>query len=184
MNQKVIILLIGQKGSGKSFIGTIIDKHFGVRFIRVEDWAKKIKQERAVDNEVYLKQVFEEIETGIRKCLNETDKLVFESTGLTEHFNRMLLSLRKDFRVTTIGINADSNLCLNRVKSRDQTNHINISDDQVNMINEKVRSQDFKSDFSISNQNKSEAEIVKELESIFQIDCKQNEIKTRTVNSL
>ncbi|QSE97220.1 nucleoside/nucleotide kinase family protein [Fulvivirga lutea] len=176
MNQKEIFLLIGQKGSGKSFIGSIFDKHFGIRFVRVEDWAKKIKQERAVDNEAYLKQVFQEIEKGIRDCLNQTDKLVFESTGLTEHFDRMLLSLRKDFRVTTIGINADSNLCLDRVKSRDQTIHINISDDQVNMINEKVRSRNFQPDLSIFNQNKSEFEIVKELESIFRMDTKQNEI--------
>lgn len=175
MNQKEIFLLIGQKGSGKSFIGSIFDKHFKIQFVRVEDWAKKIKQERAVDNEAYLKQVFEEIEKGIRDCLSQTNKLVFESTGLTEHFDRMLLSLRKDFRVTTIGIKADSNLCLKRVKSRNQNIHINISDNQVNMINEKVKNRDFQSDFSIFNQNKSESEIVKELEGI--LDTKQNEIE-------
>lgn len=177
MNRKEIFLLIGQKGSGKSFIGTLFDKHFGIRFIRVEDWAKKIKQERAINSEKYVKQVFEEIEKGIRESLNKTDKLVFESTGLTENFDQMLLSLRKDFKVTTIGINADRNICLNRVKSRDQTIHINIPDDQVNMINEKVRNRNFQSDFCIFNQNKSELEIVRELSGIFQIETKQNKIE-------
>lgn len=42
--RKNIILLIGQKGSGKSFIGNIFEKEFGIKFIRVEDWAKHIKK--------------------------------------------------------------------------------------------------------------------------------------------
>ncbi|EOZ98800.1 hypothetical protein A33Q_1454 [Indibacter alkaliphilus LW1] len=37
MKSKIIYLLIGQKGSGKSFIGTLMEKEFGIKFIRVED---------------------------------------------------------------------------------------------------------------------------------------------------
>jgi predicted kinase len=168
MSKKVIFLLIGQKGSGKSFIGTIFEKEFGIRFIRVEDWAKKIKRERAVDNEGYLKQVFDEIEKGIRNCLNEIDNLVFESTGLSEHFDRMLKNLKSNFKVTTIGIYANSEICLDRVKSRDQTIHINISDDQVLLINEKVKERNFKTDFRINNEGKQEQELIIEIKSIIE----------------
>jgi len=35
MKRKEIILLIGQKGSGKTFIGTLVDKELGITFIRV-----------------------------------------------------------------------------------------------------------------------------------------------------
>jgi predicted kinase len=164
MKSKIIYLLIGQKGSGKSFIGTLMEKEFGIKFIRVEDWAKKIKKDRNVDNEAYLKQVFEEIESGIRDSLSDKDKIVFESTGLTEHFDLMLESLRRDFQVTTIGVYADSTTCLKRVKSRDQEIHINISDDQVLMINEKVRERNFETDFSIINEDKSEKELINEIE--------------------
>lgn len=164
MKSKIIYLLIGQKGSGKSFIGTLMEKEFGIKFIRVEDWAKKIKKDRDVDNEAYLKQVFEKIENGIRGSLTDKDKIVFESTGLTEHFDLMLESLRRDFQVTTIGVYADSTTCLKRVKSRDQEIHINISDDQVLMINEKVRERNFETDFSIINEDKSEKELINEIE--------------------
>lgn len=164
MKSKIIYLLIGQKGSGKSFIGTLMEKEFGIKFIRVEDWAKKIMKDRDVDNEVYLKQVFEKIENGIRGSLTDKDKIVFESTGLTEHFDLMLESLRRDFQVTTIGVYADSTTCLKRVKSRDQEIHINISDDQVLMINEKVRERNFETDFSIINEDKSEKELINEIE--------------------
>ena len=163
MKSKIIYLLIGQKGSGKSFIGTLMEKEFGIKFIRVEDWAKKIKKDRNVDNEAYLKQVFEEIESGIRDSLIDKDKIVFESTGLTEYFDIMLESLRRDFQVTTIGIYADSTTCLERVKSRDQNIHINVSDDQVLMINNQVRERNFETDFLIINENKSEKELINEI---------------------
>lgn len=163
MKSKIIYLLIGQKGSGKSFIGTLMEKEFGIKFIRVEDWAKKIKKDRNVDNEAYLKQVFEEIESGIRDSLTDKNKIIFESTGLTEYFDIMLESLRRDFQVTTIGIYADSTTCLERVKTRDQEIHINVSNDQVLMINEKVRERDFETDFTIDNEGKSEKELINEI---------------------
>jgi len=97
INRKTIFLLIGQKGSGKSFIGTLFDKEFGITFIRVEDWAKKIIKNRDVDDKAYLKQVFGSIEKGIRSSLAHKDQLVFESTGLTEYFDEMLERLKSDF---------------------------------------------------------------------------------------
>ncbi|MCZ7609655.1 MAG: AAA family ATPase [Ignavibacterium sp.] len=166
MNKKSVLILIGQKGSGKSFIGTLFEKNFGIKFIRVEDWAKRIKKERAVDNEEYLKQVFEEIEKGIRNCLNETDNLVFESTGLTKYFDRMIQNLSQDFKVTTIGVYADGTTCLERVKSRDRDIHINVSDNEVLMINDKVRERNFVTDFSIINENKLEKELINEIAKI------------------
>ncbi|MDT3695608.1 MAG: shikimate kinase [Ignavibacterium sp.] len=166
MKRKQIYLLIGQKGSGKSFIGNLFEKNFGIKFIRVEDWAKRIKKERAVDNEEYLMQVFDEIEKGVRNCSKESDKLVFESTGLTQYFDRMIQNLSRDFRVTTIGVYADSKTCLRRVKSRDQDIHINVSDDQVFMINEKVRQRNYKSDFLVINENKSKEELINEVAKI------------------
>lgn len=165
--RKEIFLLIGQKGSGKSFIGSILEKEFGIKFIRVEDWAKQVRKNRAVNNEAYLNQVFQVIENGIRNALNDIDKLVFESTGLTDYFDQMLVSLKKDFKVTTIGIYADNSICLDRVRSRDQTIHINISDSQVTKINEMVRERDYQTDFRINNESKTEKDLIKELENIF-----------------
>ena len=163
MNNKHIFLLIGQKGSGKSFIGTLMAQSFGIRFIRVEDFARKIKKDRAADDEAYVKEVFGEIEKGIRQGLIQSDKVAFESTGLTPYFDRMLQRLRRDFPVTTISVHAGSVTCLKRVKSRDRQIHINISDDQVLMINEKVRERNLKTDFSIHNENKSEKELIDKL---------------------
>jgi len=157
---KTIYLLLGQKGSGKSFIGTIFDQEFGIRFLRVEDWAKQIKKGREIDDETYLSQVFEAIEAGVRDSLESADEIVFESTGLTQYFNRMLENLKKDFRVKTIFIEARSDICLSRVKSRDQSIHIDVSDEQVIMINEKVNERSFLTDYRIVNENKSRQDLI------------------------
>ena len=168
MKSKIIFLLIGKKGSGKTYIGNLFDQHFGIKFIRVEDWAKRIKKERGVDHETYLIEVFELIENGIRDSLIRRDCLVFESTGLTDYFDNMLQSLKKDFHVRTIGIYADNGICLDRVKARDQTIHINVSDDQVSMINQKVKEKNFQTDFWIDNETKSEKELINDIQCILE----------------
>ena len=67
MKNELIILLIGQKGSGKSFVGSLLETEFKIKFIRVENWAKEIKQNRSIDDKTYLDEVFKAIETGIMK---------------------------------------------------------------------------------------------------------------------
>ncbi|OFY34722.1 MAG: hypothetical protein A2W91_20650 [Bacteroidetes bacterium GWF2_38_335] len=168
MNKKEIYLLIGQKGSGKSFVGKIFNDEFNVKFIRVEDWVRQIRKDQDVFSETYLKQVFETIEKGIREALLEIDRLVFESTGLSSYFDKMLEGLKKDFHVTTIGIYADSKICLNQVRARDKTIHINISDDQVSLINEKVKARNLLTDFRIDNETKTEKELIREIRTILE----------------
>lgn len=166
MKEKKIFLLIGQKGSGKSYIGSIMEAKFGIDFIHVEDWAKKVKKKRSMDDQGYLKQVFETIEDGIRARMNISDTIVFESTGLTDYFDQMISSLKKDFKLVTIGIQASPEICLERVFLRDSTIHIEFSETQVGFINDKVRERNFKTDFIITNQSKSESELIEELKSV------------------
>ncbi|MCC6383596.1 MAG: hypothetical protein LC117_10720 [Bacteroidia bacterium] len=75
----------------------------------------------------------------------------------------MIQHLHQDFQVTTIGVFASSPVCLARVQSRDQQAHINFSADQVLIINEKVRARNYKTNFNINNENKSEIEILNEI---------------------
>lgn len=120
---------------------------------------KTYKKERDVENKSYLKEVFEIIEDGLRKSLVHYDKIVFESTALSEYFDLMLSNLKKDYNITTIGIKADSNICLERVLSRDNRIHINISDSQVTYINQKVLERNFQTDYQINNMKINEIDL-------------------------
>ena len=163
MKQKTIYLLIGPKGSGKSFIGTLINKYFRIKFIRVEDWVKIVKGNREIDDEAYIKEVFQVVEKGVRQELLNHDSIVFESTGLSDYFDKMHSSLLADFKVKSIRIIAQDNLCLKRVRTRDQSIHIDVSDDQVKKINKQVKEKGILTDYSISNNDKTDLELIDEL---------------------
>lgn len=166
MKNKSIYLLIGQKGSGKSFIGTLMEKELGIKFLKVEDLAKQIKGNREIDDQSYIKEYFQTVEREVRTILKINDKIVFESTGLTANFDQMLENLRNDFSVITMGVNASDELCLYRVRTRDQINHINISDDQVNKINHMVKKKLLITDFNLINDNKTKEQLISEIKQL------------------
>ncbi len=162
----MIYLLIGQKGSGKSFIGELMESEFGIKFIRVEDWAKQVKRDRTLSDETYLKEVFDTIEKGIRSALKEHSSLTFESTGLTTYFDDMLQHLQRDFKVICIGIEADPEECLKRVKARNQSIHIPVSDEEISRINEAVRRKNAPVDFRIDNHGTNKTKLKDQLSKI------------------
>ena len=164
--EKNIYILIGQKGSGKTLIGTIIQELYGITFVRVEDIARKVKKNREIEDESYLNEVFTEIESHLRNILKNRTDIVFESTGLTTHFDRMLKNLKQDFRVISIAVKADPELCLKRIKNRDQSIHINVSDNEAIYINSLVRKKNMECNFEINNDGGRE-EVVSALGNIF-----------------
>ena len=163
MKNELIILLIGQKGSGKSFVGSLLETEFKIKFIRVENWAKEIKQNRSIDDKTYLDEVFKAIETGIKKEADYYNNISFESTGLTSQFDKMLESLRKEFKVVTIKIICNPEVCLERIKTRDRKIHINVSDDEIKRINTEVLKRNYKTDFELKNNSLNNDELIKEL---------------------
>jgi shikimate kinase len=166
MNTRKVYILIGPKGSGKTFIGTLFRKCFHVEFVRVEDWILPMKKGRSIDNEGYIREAFQTMEAGIRKALQKTDRLAFESTGLSEHFDTLLENLKHDFRVITIRVMADPQRCLSRIHARDQSVHINVSDRDVEKINAMVISKNAETDFTIHNDDRSEEDLLTDLRNI------------------
>ena len=163
---KKIYILIGPKGSGKTYIGYLMDSAFQIQFLRVEDIALKIKKARSFDDPVYLQDVFKAIELQVRESLHSNERLVFESTGLTHQFDIMLENLKKDFNVYLIKILADPETCLIRIKQRDTSIHVNVSDDHINLINDKVAQKKFLFNAEIDNNKASKEELYKQLQRI------------------
>ena len=164
MKDKTIYLLIGQKGSGKSFIGALLEKHFGLRFLGVEEWAKAVQRDRAIEDTGYVEEVFRVIEHGVREALLKRDNVAFESTGLTPFFDQMLVSLKCDFNVVLIKVEADRDTCFERVKTRDASIHIEVSDEQLRALNHQILAKNLATDFILINEGKTEEELVEELE--------------------
>lgn len=160
---KVIYLLIGPKGSGKSFIGHLIQQHFNIEFLTVEDWLLNLKGDRKTDDPSYLTEVFDIIQKGILTALQQHDKVAFESTGLTSQFDKMLAVLQAQTRVITIGVHADPEVCLERVSARSQLRHIPFSRKEVAAINTLAVQKEHTLDHQIDNDRKDVETLVEQL---------------------
>lgn len=164
---KTLYILIGLKGSGKTYIGELVEDKFKITFIRVEKIFKNIKQDRHFADKNYIKEGFALLEKEIRARFKEADALIMESTGLTDEFKQMLENLRKDFAVKLIKIEADPKLCLKRVSERDSKDHISVSDDGVEKINELAMKVKFEYELIIDNNNMTGDEIIKVMKDTF-----------------
>jgi hypothetical protein len=56
------------------------------------------------------------------------------------------------------------------VRERDPSIHISVSEDQVNLINDKVKQKDFRADLKIDNERKTEKELIDELKKIVKLN--------------
>lgn len=130
-----VLVLVGPKGSGKTYVGTLINKELGVPFLRVEPiFLESIRSSQltgtALDEESYSKVLAE-----VDCVLNRESRVIIESTGASEAFPAFLNALRSSYQVTLVSIRAPLERCLERVQSRDQPLHIPVSDDSVAEIN-------------------------------------------------
>lgn len=148
-----IYLLIGPKGSGKTFIGSLLEERLGIRFLRVEDIALRVKGNRTHQDASYVSEVFAAIEAEVRRELSRSNELCFESSGLSEPFDRMLRNLQQGFRVHLLRIRANSERCLERVRTRDSRLHVAVSDDHVAQINAMVEQKQLPWTATIDNDN-------------------------------
>ena len=119
---KTLYMLIGPKGSGKTYIGTLVAAHTDIHFIRVEPiWLQLQPGEDG----------WRKIEATIDEAFKTHDRLMIESLGAGEAFQSFHRSLAAKYPIKMIRVYADLNTCLARVQSRSAADHIAVSDDKV-----------------------------------------------------
>jgi len=123
---KFLLILIGPKGSGKTYIGSRIEHLTGIKFLRVEPlWLRLAEGEDGWDR----------VEREIDGLFLQHDKVVIESLGAGDGFKRMYASLKSKYELKLIKVETDLDECLRRVRSRDSADHIPVSDDKVREYN-------------------------------------------------
>lgn len=147
-----LLLLVGLKGSGKTFTGIVLEKHLDVRFLRIESIFLDLLQREPNLEGIPLEQ------RGFQIVLEQLDELAqshatlcIESTGTAHTFPEFLAALRQGFRVFIIRIKALPETCIERVMSRDASAHIPVSDDRLAEINARALQVDLPWDLEIDN---------------------------------
>ena len=157
-NQKTLYMLIGPKGSGKTHIGKLVDRHTGIAFLQVEPiWLSLQPSEDG----------WKKVEAAIDVLFQSRDRVMIESLGAGDGFRGFHDSLAQKYFIKMIRVYADLDTCLERVRSRSKLDHIDVSDDKVVEYNRVAAA--VKYDWALeidNNQPLSDAEILAAIQAI------------------
>ena len=88
--RKILFMLIGPKGSGKTRIGTLVNQHIDIAFLHVESiWLSLVSGEDG----------WRKVEAAISAMFQEHDKVMIESPGAGEGFVQFRDSLAEKYSI-------------------------------------------------------------------------------------
>ncbi|MBD1997596.1 shikimate kinase [Leptolyngbya sp. FACHB-541] len=141
---QILYMLIAPKGAGKTYIGTLINQRTEIQFIRVEPiWLSLQPGEDG----------WQKVEQVIDETFRSHSKVMIESLGAGEEFNRFRAALEKKYALKMIRVYAEIETCLARVKNRSNADHIPVSDDKVEQYNQIAARVVYDWDLEINNNN-------------------------------
>jgi hypothetical protein len=156
--QKMLYMLIGPKGSGKTHVGTLVDRHTDIVFLRVEPvWLGLRPDEDG----------WKKVEAVIDTMFQTNNKVMIESLGVGDGFCQFHASLAEKYPIKMIRVYADLDTCFTRVKNRNSIDHIAVSDDKVEEFNKIAATVTYDWALEINNDPPaSDSEIIKAIQSI------------------
>ena len=149
--RKSVFILVGPKGSGKTHIGSLLETEIGLKFLSVEKLGIENAKKSKLTGYDRVKESFHEEEEEIDRILAQRDAMSFEATGSSEYFLTVLGRLRSKYKVRLIRIVSPLETCCRRIKQRDASAHLPVSDEMIKLINEKAEKVDLDWDLTIDN---------------------------------
>jgi len=163
---KTVFLLIGKRGSGKTYIGRLIEKELGIRFLSVEPYFINAKEEYKSINTKSFDKEWKQIEGVINRFFNSNNKIIFESNGTFKSFKDFLSRLQKNYKVILIKVDTSDKLSLERTRKRDNTNHVPMTQELIKNINKIAEGEKYEFDIIIDNEKLSDEEIISKFKSV------------------
>ena len=132
---KHVLVLVGPKGAGKSTIGHILATDLGLHFLRVEPLFLHARARLGASNPQLEAAGFQAVLGALLEALRRHDVVCFETTGASTRVSVLLEALRLEANVLLIRVLAAPDQCLTRIRTRDASIHIPVSDDQIERVN-------------------------------------------------
>jgi len=148
---KSVYIFVGPKGSGKTHIGSLLEKEIGLKFLSVEKLGIENTKKSKLTGYERVKESFHEEEEEIDRILTRHDAVSFEATGSSEYFFTVLGRLRSKYKVRLIRIVSPLETCYRRIRERDAAAHLPVSEAMIKIINEKAAKVDLDWDLTIDN---------------------------------
>lgn len=149
---KIIILLVGPKGAGKTHIGMDLARMFDADFLRVEKiWQDMSPDKMEFDSPAFMAEGIRRTLVAVSERLARHNAIILESSGAFDLFPDYLTALRAMGRVCLVSVRAPIDQCLLRIRTRDQSLHVPVPEDDIVKLNQRSERTEMEWDIVISN---------------------------------
>ena len=126
----MFVLLVGPKGSGKSHIGRLLEKHLDITFFHVEPlWMAYQAECAAAGRKPIILEGISRVHPHIAEALGRYEHVCVETTGASREILADLMSLVDRSNILVAHVSAPLELCLERIANRDRTDDLRSSSD-------------------------------------------------------
>ncbi len=161
-----IIVLIGPKGAGKSYIGRLIEKTYGCHFLHVELIFLDV-QKRGLPFEEYVATGYRLVQEAVEALVHQQQCVIFETIGIADTFWKLLTSLKQQYSVFVIQVRVPLPVALERVFRRDQTHQIQLDKEVIAHMNEQSVQMEREYDLILENEQATDAQLIQQLDAIW-----------------
>ncbi len=153
-------LLVGPIAAGKSHIGALIEKEFGIPFFAYEDI---FIREQKRDPKEYRKRAEPLAERAIFEFLDEHGSICFENTMERSYAFDILKKMQQVADVRLIYVDVPLATALQRLQERPRKDNVAWSSREITDIYEKCKKLDLKYDLVLNNANASDEDLIGQL---------------------
>lgn len=149
--RKTVYVLIGPKGSGKTFIGRLLEKKVGINFLSVDELGLQKSSESKLTGNDRIVESFQQEEAALEEILQSRHAVSFESTGAHPYLREVLIRLKAKYDVKLVRVYAPLEICYERCLERDQSVQLPLTNSQLIEINENAAKATFSWDLEVNN---------------------------------
>lgn len=169
MNQKQIYIFIGPKGSGKSYLGNLIERELDIKNLNAENIFKSL-QSSGITTEENIIKAYKRIEEEIDSHLITAGGITFETTGIADEFWALYNRLKKKYIVKLISVYAPENLCIERIKQRNNKEHIAVDEASIRQVYLLCCNLEYEANLRVFTVNLNAEKFVEEFKSLIDIN--------------
>lgn len=157
---KLLVVLTGPKGCGKSHIGRVLDSRLGVSFVDVEPlWAGYYSACKANGRAATPQEGIALIIPVLLRDLESRDHVSIETTGAAPEIVERLLGAWPRSDTLVAHVRAPLDLCLKRIAARSPSAHIPVDEIDIRAIHELSLAASSRADLIVDNLTLTEGEI-------------------------
>lgn len=164
----MFVLLVGPKGSGKSHIGRILERGFGVFFFHVEPlWMAYYADCKARGLETTIPDGIAEVHPRVAEALRTHEHVCVETTGASREILDDLQRLAPAAQMLVVRVAAPLELCLRRIATREQADQIPMNMESIRKVHALSVAAPLEPGLVLENSTLSEGEIVSRFREAF-----------------